>query len=121
MRDPANLLFALTVASLATHELDAILHHEWRLPLFFFLKPFSDETAYRIFTLLHIPLLTFIIAHAQVLNVQRGFDVFTIVHVGLHIGFRNHPQYEFNNWFSNVLIVGAGVCGALHLLVLQMG
>jgi hypothetical protein len=113
-----NLLFFIGIAWLATHELDAILHHEWRI--FFFLKPFNDVTAYRIFTVLHIPLFAIIIWFAPIRTFQIGFDLFLIVHVGLHWICRHHPKYEFNDWFSNMLIIGAGVVGAIHLGLLWL-
>jgi hypothetical protein len=108
-----DLLFYLGIGWLATHELDAIKHHEWRI--FFFLKPFDDQTAYRIFVALYIPLFAAILYAAPSRPFQIAFDLFLMVHVGLHIAFRNLPSYEFDNGFSNFLILGAGVVGALHL------
>ena len=114
--DTLNAVFYLNLALLFTHELDAIRHHEWRI--FFFLKPFDDETAYRIFTGLHVPLFMMIIALAD----DQGFwilmDIFLIIHLGLHLWFRSHSAYEFNSFFSNSLIVGAALSAALHLLLL---
>ena len=52
-----DLIFYLGIACLFTHELDAIQRHEWRI--FPFLRKLKDETAFYIFTLLHIPLWFF--------------------------------------------------------------
>jgi len=49
--------------------------------------------------------------------VMVGLDIFFIVHVGLHLLFRDHPDYHFHTAFSWFLIIGAGVAGALDLLL----
>lgn len=46
-----------------------------------------------------------------------GLDVFFIVHVGLHLLFINHPEHRFRSAFSWTLILGAGVSGAIDLLL----
>ncbi|MGF1504806.1 MAG: DUF6713 family protein [Anaerolineae bacterium] len=46
------------------------------------------------------------------------FDIFLIAHAGLHWLFRSHPEHAFEGWFSNLWIVGGGVLGALHLVLL---
>ncbi len=111
-------LFLITVAWFFAHELDAVLQHEWRI--FFFLKPLGDVMAYRLFTAFHIPLFVLILSQIQVRQFQVLFDVFLIVHAGLHIYFRNHPQYEFNNGFSNIWIFGSVPLAALHLIMMSM-
>lgn len=113
------LLYLVTVAFLiAGHELDAIQQQEWR---FFFPSPlFSDQTAYRLFTALHVPLVVLILWQLHSIPFQIGFDLFTIIHAGLHWGLRNHPKIQFNNWFSHLWIFGAALLGALHLVLLQV-
>nr|WP_260456143.1 DUF6713 family protein [Enterococcus gilvus] len=44
-----TILFALELALLLTHEMDAIRHKEWRM--FVFLKDLPEQTAYWVFTL----------------------------------------------------------------------
>ena len=112
-----TFLFFLNVALLTTHELDAIYRHEWRI--FFGRTSLSDENAYYLFTLLHIPLFASIFWQAGQGDMwfEIAFDTFLIVHVGLHYLFRNHPAYEFNNWFSNAIIWAAGLFGLLHLML----
>lgn len=115
-----NVLFFVNIAWFATHELDAIYRHEWRTfqSMTPWLGRLSDLDAYRLFTLLHIPLTLAIIWAAQYPLFQIGFDLFLIVHVGLHWLYRHHEHNEFEGWFSWALIVGAGLFGALHLVLL---
>ena len=115
-----DLVYYLGVALLVTHELDAVRHHEWRL--FAFLRPLGDQTAYRVFILVHVPLFVLFLWMAA--HPAWWFtvfvDLFLVVHVGLHYLFRNHPLYEFRGRFSHGLIAGAGVMGALHLVLLAL-
>jgi hypothetical protein len=113
------LLYFVNVALvIAGHELDAIQQQEWR---FFFPAPlFSDQSAYRLFTALHIPLVVLSLWNLHSTRFQIGFDLFTIIHAGLHWVLRNHPKIHFNHWFSRLWIFGAALLGALHLLLLQV-
>jgi hypothetical protein len=103
-------LFALTVAFLTVHELDAVRNHEWR----FIFAPFpvDDETAYRLFTALHVPLFGVVLTLYPVPAFQVGLDVFAVAHAGAHLVLRNHPLVGF----SGVWIYGASVLGGLHLV-----
>ena len=113
----ADMLFFINIAWLVAHELDAINRHEWRIfqtfvPLY---DRLNDVNAYRLFVILHIPLLAWIIRAAQFRGFQVGFDLFLLIHIGLHWLFRNHPQNEFNNHFSQFLIIGVAPFALLHL------
>ena len=113
-----EVLFIVNVSFLLMgHELDAIQHHEWRF--FFVLVPLSDQSAYRVFTLLHIPLFVFIIWNLRAPWFQVGFDVFLMIHAGAHWILRNHPKIKFNNWFSRLWIFGGAFLGGFHLVLLQ--
>jgi hypothetical protein len=106
--------YTLGISFLATHELDAVQRHEWRvLPLTSWMP---ESIGFPVFTLAHIPIfyLTYTMHRNQ--KFRKGLSIFKLVHVGLHIVFMGHPAYEFNNPLSWFLIAGAGVCGALHLL-----
>jgi hypothetical protein len=116
MDDFVRLLFLVNIAWIFAHELDAIQQHEWRF--FPFLRPFSDVTAYRIFVALHIPLLAWIIWASPYRDFQIGFDLFLIVHAGLHWALRNHPLIEFRNAFSRLLIFGVVPLAVLHLALI---
>jgi hypothetical protein len=108
------LLFIINVTILVMgHELDAIHQQEWRF--FFAAIPLSDQTAYRLFTALHIPIFVFILWNLQSFRFQIGFDLFLIIHAGLHWFLRHHPKVNFNNWFSRLWIFGGAFLGFLHL------
>lgn len=115
----ANLIFFLATALLFTHELDAIHHHEWRI--FPFLRALGEENAYRVFTLIHLPLFALFLWMAAYPNdwFLVVVDLFLIIHVFLHWIFRNHSQNAFRGWLSYSLIVGAGLMGAWHLLLIN--
>jgi hypothetical protein len=115
------MLFLLNIAWIAAHELDAIAQQEWRF--FAALSPIrlSETNAYQIFVLAHIPLFVLVIAAAGNIVFQVGFDLFLLVHAGLHWSLRNHPKIKFKNWFSWLLIGGAALSGALHLVLLARG
>ena len=116
----ADLLFTINIAFIATHELDAIYRHEWRIFQTFipFYDRLSDEAAYQLFTVLHIPLFMFILWGTQFRDFQIGFDFFALIHISLHWLFRKHPHYEFNNHFSWFLIAGVAPFSILHLLMI---
>lgn len=116
MTDIVNALFFINIAWMATHELDAIKHHEWRI--FFHRIPVDDLTAYRIFVILHVPLFALIFAWSRESTFQIAFSIFLIIHAGLHWFFRHHPAYEFDGWFSNMIIFGGVPLGVLHLLAI---
>ena len=114
--------FLLAFSLLLCHEMDAIRRHEWKIfPLLSRIK--DDEQGYIIFTAIHIPLYVFLLSglfsNGATVNESFivGFDIFCIVHVLLHLLLMKHPQYQFNNWFSWVLIWGAGIAGGLDLLL----
>lgn len=112
-----NMLFFIAIGWQASHELDAIQQHEWRI--FPFIASLNETTGYRVFVIAHIPLFAAIIGLADDRSFQIGFDLFLIAHVGLHWLYRKHPQFTFNNAFSQSLIVGAGLLGGLHLILLS--
>ncbi len=112
--------FFIGLALIMTHELDAIRRHEWRIfPLTFWLP---ERWGYLIFTAVHIPLFALLFLNlygADDINkgLVRGLDIFFIVHVVLHLLFLAHPKNEFRSAFSWVLIGGAGLSGAIDLIV----
>lgn len=116
------MIFALGLALLFTHELDAVRAREWRL--FPVLRAMPEETGRAVFIAAHVPLFAIIFwmaGHAS--NPARfwfeaGVDAFLTVHVGLHWMFRRHPLYDFHGVLSRLWIVGAGAVGLLHLALL---
>lgn len=113
----ADLLFYAMLAFLFSHELDAVGRHEWRmLPL---LNKLSDERGAKVFIWLHVPLfmaIFYFIATGSNARFELLLSGFSVVHVGLHWLYRNHPDNEFNNPGSVALILGAGLLGAMHIL-----
>jgi hypothetical protein len=120
----SHFFFFLGFSTLLVHEMDAVRRAEWRI-LLGFLK-LRDETAYRVFTAVHVPLNAAICwflftkptAHSS-LNIPlvRALDAYFLLHVGLHWLFRHHKHYHFSSVFSKTLIGLAGLCGALDLLL----
>ena len=114
----AELFYVAMLGFFITHELDAMQRYEWRiLPLTSFLP---DETGRQVFVWMHVPLfaaLFFYGAGDPTSTVAFGLSVFAIIHVGLHWLFRRHPKNEFDNPTSWAIIIGAGVFGAAHLVL----
>jgi hypothetical protein len=108
-----DLIFYSGIACLLIHELDAIQQHEWRF--FFALSSINDKRAYHIFVALHLPLFVLIFWYLPSSTFQIGFDIFLMIHAGLHGLLRNHPLITFNNGFSRLWIWGGAVLGAIHL------
>lgn len=96
------------------HELDAIQQEEWR----FFNLPFAldDELAYRIFTLLHVPLFIIMMLMLENLTFQIGFNIFLIAHALLHWILRQHPQVNFDSDLSRLLIFAPVPTAILQLV-----
>ncbi len=116
-----NIIFYIGLGILFTHELDAMLNHEWRvLPITNWL---SDENGKLVFLFLHIPIFSTIVAlvaskNEKVMNGTRiGISIFLILHALLHILYMNAEGYEFNALSSNILIFGGAAFGALYLIV----
>ncbi|MEA5476364.1 DUF6713 family protein [Pseudanabaena galeata UHCC 0370] len=117
-----NLLFNLGLATLSTHELDAVTQSEWHL--LYILNNLPEQIAADTFVVLHVPLFTIIfwLGFNENLKVKKWariiFSLFLIIHVGLHKALENHPLYTFNSLISKCLIFGAGLIGLLYLIAL---
>ena len=114
-----NLIFYLGLATLFTHEIDAMPNQEWTvLPL---VRTLPDDIGMVVFILAHIPLFALLIALVASTNRQTRkksrlvISGFLVLHGGLHALFMHHPDYEFSSLLSNSLIFGAAVLGALYL------
>ena len=118
------LLFAMALAVFVAHELDAVGRHEWRLIPG--LAHLGDKMGRDLFVLLHIPIMTAVFwfsAHKSVRvrrRAQLSFDAFLFVHALVHFGFSGHKLYEFSGTWSHLIIIGAGVLGALHGALLTL-
>lgn len=114
-----QLFFFAVLSLLLTHELDAVRQREWRI--FPGLALLDDEAGYLAFTALHVPLFLALLWGLFGGGLNRGLadglSAFAIVHVGLHLLALRHPENRFTSALSWALIGGAGLCGALDLLL----
>jgi hypothetical protein len=112
-------LFLLALVGLFLHELDAIRQAEWR---FFFRAPrFGEETAYRLFCVLHVPIFIVCLQYMHVRGFQLGMDVFLIGHALVHTLLRNHPLIQFRTRFSQMWIYGPALLAGIHLILVLRG
>jgi len=110
-------VFTLGLTFILMHEMDAMRCHEWRMfPLTSFMK---EKMGMIVFIFLHIPLFYIPLLPTIINNdsFRVGFSAFLVIHLILHLLFLMHPKNEFKDWISWVFIVGAGICGALDLLI----
>lgn len=121
----ATLFFVFILSLLLLHEMDAIRTKEWRM--FIILKDLPEETAYRVFSILHLPLY-FAALVALVWGGLNGnfilfiiLDLFLVAHAFIHFGFRNHASNGFTSLYSKVLIYVMGALSVAHLCLLAFG
>ena len=114
-------IFYLGFGTLATHELDAMSNHEWRvLPLTSWIP---DEYGISVFLFMHIPLFAILVALAASINTKIrnrsriGISIFLLFYGLLHSLFIGNENYEFTNLSSNILIYGAAALGFVYLLL----
>ena len=112
-----HFFFYIALSLITVHELDAIRCREWRI--FPGLSALPDRVGHIVFVFAHIPL--FFLLYGQLASSGdhdafiRGFNVFLIVHLGLHILFLRHKNNAFKDWISWTFIIGAAVSGMLDL------
>ena len=116
-----NIIFYLGMATLFTHEMDAMLNHEWRvLPLTSWLP---ENSGMLVFTFFHIPLYAVLIALVASKNrkvrfwSRIGVSTFLLIHAALHAFFKDSPSYEFSSVSSLILIFGGGLFGLVHIFL----
>ncbi|MAE70716.1 MAG: hypothetical protein CME06_09635 [Gemmatimonadetes bacterium] len=115
----AALIYYLGLACLFTHELDAVIHAEWRL--LFILRNMPNDSAASLFVALHIPLFFGVLwlsnhRRKSVRNLTRlSVAAFLTVHALLHFSLSSNPAYEFHGTLSLILILSAAVCGIAYL------
>ncbi|MCI4649110.1 DUF6713 family protein [Phaeodactylibacter sp.] len=107
--------FYIGLALMAMHEMDAIRCREWRI--FPGLSKLSDRMGFLVFLYAHIPLFYFVFYRLSSCEDHEKFidrfDIFMIVHLGLHVLFLKHENNEFKDWVSWTIIIGAGICGLI--------
>jgi len=116
-----NIIFYLSLGTLSTHELDAIINHEWRvLPLTSWLP---DETGVMVFLFSHIPLFAVVFALVASMNEKIRtrsrlvISGFLVLHGILHTLFIGDKTYEFASFYSNVLIFGGAALGLIYIVL----
>jgi len=110
--------FLVGFCLLLTHEMDAIRCKEWAM--FPVTEHMGEEAGYRAFTAAHVPLYALLLrglmgGGGMTRKLFVGLDVFSLVHVALHLLRLNDPRNRFTSVFSWALILGAGLGGALDL------
>jgi hypothetical protein len=115
-----QILVIMAMSLLFCHELDAVYRHEWRIMPG--INRLSEEIGALVFIFAHVPVfgviiwLVFVAEGEMQKNSGLAFSGFCMVHVLLHKLFEKHPQNEFDNILSQLLIWGAGIAGAGHIL-----
>ncbi|WP_299365895.1 DUF6713 family protein [Winogradskyella sp.] len=114
-----HIFFYLGLSFIAMHQMDAIRCKEWRI--FPGLSMLGDKVGHIVFLFAHIPLFYFIFwkltNNENIDSFIYGFDIFMMVHLGLHILFLKHKNNEFKDWISWSIIIGAGLCGLIDLVI----
>lgn len=115
-----HVFFLLGFSFLLTHEMDAIRCQEWRI--FPGLARMSERSGYVTFTAIHVPLYAALLwglaqGDETTGSLITGLDIFFLIHLIAHVLLRHHPENRFGSWFSWSLFTGAGVCGAIDLLL----
>ena len=118
-------VFYLLVGTLFTHELDAVLNHEWRVMPFLSLLP--DRHGMMVFVAMHVPLFALIVGFVACRDERTRrlarivMSSFLLVHAGLHYWFSGSPAYEFSSVLSQVWIYGGAALGGAYLLLHYLG
>ena len=116
------LFFYIGLSFLFTHEMDAVRLKEWKI--FPILSKLEEQTAYYIFTGIHVPLFILIFwglcgNNQDEINrsLIAGLDIFFIIHTFLHLMILRHRNNNFKSVFSWSLIIGMFICGILDLII----
>ncbi len=114
-----HLYFYIGLTFISAHELDAIRCREWKI--FPVLSLLTDKFGQLIFIFAHIPLFFFVfykLSHPEsIASFIKWFDIFMIIHIGLHLLLLKNKNNEFKDWVSWILIIGAGFFGFIDLIV----
>ncbi|NLV68192.1 MAG: hypothetical protein GXY14_11035 [Spirochaetes bacterium] len=100
-----KILLWINISLLYVHELDAVRRREWRMMIFS--DRVSDETAYIIFTALHVPLffIIFLMVETQFNLIYWSVSIFGLFHFFIHYIFRKHSENRMLNVFSRTIIL----------------
>ncbi len=114
-----SLVYCAILGLLLTHELDAVVQHEWRiLPI---LEKLDDELGRSIFIFGHAPLFfaVFWLSFFSSITCQRWTRIvvasFSLVHIILHLLWEQDGASTFNDSLSRLLINSAGLLGLVYV------
>lgn len=114
-----NISFCFNLSLLILHEMDAIRNMEWKM--FIFLKNLKEEVAYKIFSILHIPLIILVLY--SLTQFMRFYfflyliiDIFLILHMIIHYFFTDHEANKFSSSYSKFIIYLMGYLSIFHLV-----
>jgi hypothetical protein len=113
-----HLYFYIGLTFISVHEMDAIRCREWRI--FPVLSLLTDKFGQLIFIFANIPLFFFVfykLTHPESNSFIKWFDIFMIIHIGLHLLLLKNKNNEFKDWISWILIIGAGFFGLVDLII----
>ncbi|NND66142.1 MAG: hypothetical protein HKN19_01025 [Halioglobus sp.] len=116
-----SLIYYLGIALLFTHEMDAVMYAEWQLLLV--LRDMSDEVAYPVFLVLHVPafFMFFWLSHHSNRRIQTVFRgsaaAFLVLHAVIHTYNADAAANQFSGLLSYSLIYLAAVAGACYLYI----
>lgn len=100
--------------------MDAIRCKEWRI--FPGLSMLNDKIGLIVFLFAHIPIFCWLfwqLTNSSDIGIFRiGADIFLIIHLGLHLLLLKNKRNEFKDWISWTIIVGAGICGLVDLILM---
>lgn len=120
-----DFIFWLAMAFFAGHELDAVAQHEWRLlPL---LNLLNDEDGQIAFVLLHIPFFAGLFwaagheAGPIRLRSRLAFDIYLVVHAGVHFALSGHALYTFEAPVETITVYGGAATATAHMLLVRLG
>ena len=120
---PGRWLFAIVLALLISHELDAMIRAEWALLPG--LNQLDDSVAADWFNLLHVPifglLLWFLTSSAQ-RSRRRAIvvvNIFVAGHAVVHAVVRGADAYHFEAPVEPITVYLAGILAGIHLFVLR--
>lgn len=115
----ATLIDYLSIASLLSHELDAVRYTEWGL--LYVLRDLPESLAYPSFVALHVPLIFFVLWLSHLDNrktqlaFRRAFSVFVVIHALIHFRLIGSDGYTFSGWLSDGLIFGSALLASIYL------
>jgi hypothetical protein len=107
---------------LLLHEMDAVRRREWNM--MFAVNKLADESAYIVFSVLHLPLYVMMFYLVCGFNGAWGttmmwaLSVFFVLHGVVHKAFRAHASNEFRGVYSNLIIYSMSAIGLLQMVLL---